>query len=368
MGGGDLIGSPAAQLYSAAMLELPPSLQGPAVWRGPEIATRGEWIEPLSAGEIDEIEAAVMHNLQRDIASVRAAQFVLPTLAPRLARIRHEVLNGRGFALLRGLPVQRWTMQQSALAFFGIGMHFGAAVSQNAKGHVLGHVQDLGLDANDPNVRIYQTHERQTFHTDSCDIVGLLCLQVAQSGGDSALVSSSTIWNEMRARAPELAALLLQPIATDRRGEVPAGELPYFTIPVFNWHLTPQGGQMSAIYQRQYIDSAQRFASAPRLTPQHVRALDLFDELANDPALHFLMTLQPGDVQLVHNHTLLHDRTAFTDWPEPERRRHLLRLWLAPADARPLPPVFAQRYGSVVPGARGGVPASVPLNAPLAAV
>ncbi len=335
------------------------------------MATRSDWVVPLSAAEVAEIEAAVHANAHADIAQLRAADFPLPTLAPRLARIRADVLHGRGFALLRGLPVQRWTLRQSATAFFGIGAHLGPAVSQNAKGHVLGHVQDLGLSADDPNVRIYQTDERQTFHTDSCDIVGLLCLQVAKHGGDSALVSSNTLWNEMRRRAPELAALLIEPIATDRRGEVPPGQKPYFTIPVFNWLVTQHGGQvdrhMSAIYQRQYIDSAQRFEDAPRLTSAHVAALDLFDELANDPQLHFLMTLAPGDIQLVHNHTLLHDRTAFTDWPEPERRRHLLRLWLAPLDARPLPAVFAQRYGSVVPGARGGVPSPVALNAPLRA-
>ena len=184
------------------MMTLPPELHGPAVWRGPEIAARGDWIAPLSAADIAEIEAAVTANAKRDIASMRAAHFALPTLAPRLARMRHEVLNGRGFALLRGLPVQRWTTRQCAIAFFGIGTHFGAAVSQNAQGHVLGHVRDLGLSADDPNVRIYQTHERQTFHTDSCDIVGLLCLQVAQQGGDSALVSSNTMWNVMRERAP----------------------------------------------------------------------------------------------------------------------------------------------------------------------
>ena len=332
------------------------------------MAARRDWVETFSADDIAEIEAAIrplaQADIATDVATIRAADFPLPTLGPRLARIRHDVLHGRGFVLLRGLPVQRWSRRESASAFFGLGTHFGHAVSQNAKGHVLGHVQDLGLHADDPNVRIYQTHERQTFHTDSADIVGLLCLHTAKAGGDSALVSSNTLWNELRERAPELAALLLEPIATDRRGEVPAGEKPYFTIPVFNWF----DGQMSAIYQRQYIASAQRFADAPRLTPAHVAALDLFDQLANDSTLHFLMTLEPGDMQLVHNHTLLHDRTAFTDWPEPARKRHLLRLWLAPPDARPQPPVFAQRYGSVQPGARGGVPADVSLNAPLQAV
>ena len=345
--------------------EWPPEQQGADAWIGPEMASRSDWIEMLSAGEVDEIENAAVPLAERqaDIAAMTAQDFALPTLAPRLARLRAELLNGRGFCLLRGLPVQRWPLRLSATAFFGIGTHLGVALSQNAQGHVLGHVQDLGLRSDDPKVRIYQTAERQSFHTDSADIVGLLCLQTAREGGDSALVSSSTVWNEMRRRRPDLARLLLEPIATDRRGESRAGELPFFTIPVFNWYR----GHLSAIYQRQYIDSAQRFADAPRLTAAHVEALDLFDALCNDPALHFLMTLQRGDIQLVHNHSLLHDRTAFTDWAEPARRRHLLRLWLAPADARPLPPVFAQRYGSVVAGARGGVGAAVPLNAPLQA-
>jgi hypothetical protein len=200
-------------------------------------------------------------------------------------------------------------------------------------------------------VRIYQTHERQTFHTDSADVVGLLCLQTAKSGGLSALVSSLTLYNELRERRPDLARRLFAPFATDRRGEVPPGTKPYFTIPIFNWY----ADALSAIYQRQYIDSAQRFADAPMLTPKDIEALDLLDALTDDPALHLTMTLERGDLQFVHNHTVLHDRTAFEDYPEPERRRYLLRLWLAPEGARPLPPVFAQRYGSVVPGARGGV-------------
>ncbi len=333
---------------------LPPPQQGPQVWHGPDMARRTDWIEPLSADEIAEIAAAAQPLAERgaDIATLTAADFPLPTLAARLDRIRREVLEGRGFVLLRGLPVAHWPLRLSATAFFGLGMHLGSAVSQNAAGHVLGHVRDLGLRSDDPNVRIYQTAERQTFHTDSCDIVGLLCLQTAKEGGQSALVSTGAVWNAVLAQRPDLAAELLQPLATDRRGEVPPGQQPFFLIPVLNWH----EGRLSGIYHRSYVDSAQRFADAPRLRPAQVEALDLFDALCNSPDFHFLMTLQRGDIQLVHNHALLHDRTAFTDWPEPERRRHLLRLWLAPADARPLPPVYAQRYGSVTPGARGGVP------------
>lgn len=348
--------------------DLPPEQTGAAAWYGPQMAKQTDWLMPLSPTEIDEVEAAAKALAAReaDIAAITAVDFPLPTLAGRLKdRVDADVLNGRGFLLLRGLPVERWTMREAATAFYGLGAHLGSARSQNAKGHVLGHVRDLGLDVKDPNVRIYQTHERQTYHTDSCDIVGLLCLRTAKSGGLSALVSSTTIFNEMRRRRPDLLRLLFEPIATDRRGEVPSGQKPYFEIPVFNWHR----GFLSAIYQRQYIDSAQRFPDAPRLGIKQIEALDLFDALANDPALHLFMEFKPGDVQLVHNHTLLHDRTAFVDWPDPARRRHLLRLWLAAAGARPLPEVFAQRYGSVAVGDRGGIVVhGTRLNAPLEAV
>jgi hypothetical protein len=275
----------------------------------------------------------------------------LTTLGRRLAQILDEVLEGRGFVLLRGLPVERWGRRFSALAFLVLGLHWGSLRSQNRHGHLLGHVRDLGLSSQDPHVRIYQTRERQNYHTDSCDVVGLLCLQPAKAGGLSSLVSSVTLFNKMRQRRPDLAHVLFEPIETDRRGEMPAGQKPYFCIPVFNWH----AGVLSAVYQRSYIESARRFPEVAPLRPEQIESLDFFDALANDPALHFHMALEPGDIQLVHNHTLLHDRTAFEDWPQPDRKRHLLRLWLAPPKARPLPPVFMERYGSVIPGQRGGI-------------
>jgi hypothetical protein len=338
---------------STATIDLPAQITGASAWYGKDMAARTDWLEPLTPAEVDEIDAAAgaLAAQDRDFAALAAGDFPLPTLGRRLARVLDEVLNGRGFVLLRGLPVERWSLRQSAIAFLGLGSHLGSARSQNARGHVLGHVMDMGLSTTDPNVRIYQTHDRQTFHTDSCDIVGLLCLKTAKRGGHSALVSSTTIFNEMRRRAPELLKVLFEPIETDRRGEVPVGQEPYFTIPTFNWH----AGHLSAIYQRQYIASARRFPEVKPLTPAQTAAYDLFDALANDPDIGLQMEFRPGDVQLVHNHALLHDRTAFEDWQEPERRRHLLRLWLAPANARPLPPVYAQRYGSVTPGDRGGV-------------
>ena len=332
---------------------LPPEIEGPSAWYGPDLDRRRDWIAHLSSTEIAEVEKASnkIATEQADIRSILSEDFPLPTLGIRLQNLLDEVLNGRGFVLLRALPVERWTKLESAIAFYGIGTHLGKARPQNALGHILGHVKDLGLSSEDPAVRIYQTNERQTFHTDSTDVVCLLCLRPARYGGLSSLVSSVTIFNEMRRRRPDLLRVLFESIETDRRGEALDGQKPYFKIPVFTWHR----GFLSAIYQRQYIESARRFADVPPLTQVQIEALDFFDSLANDPALHFFMELQPGDIQIVHNHTILHDRTAFEDWPEPERKRHLLRLWLAPANARPLPAVYAERFGSVIPGERGGV-------------
>lgn len=334
--------------------KLPPIQTGLANWYGPDMARREkEWLWVLSTEEIGAIEAAAAPLLatNSEIGSIVAADFELPALGAKLKVLREELIKGKGFALLRGLPVETYTEREIAIIFYGIGAHLGNARSQNAQGHILGHVRNMGMDSSDPNVRIYQTKERQTFHTDSCDVVGLLCLQPAKKGGRSLLVSSDTVFNEMHKRRPDLLELLLQPIATDRRGEVPAGMLPYLLIPVFSYY----DNKVTPFYQRQYIDSAQRFEEAPRLTTRHVEALDLFDELCNDPTLNFSMMLQKGDMQFVYNHAMLHDRTSFEDWEALEKRRHLLRLWLSIPGDRALPPIFATRYGSVEVGNRGGV-------------
>lgn len=338
---------------SSASNSLPPEIGDASAWYGPEFIDNTDWIEHLSQAEIAEVEDAVreLAESSADLTSLSIGDFSLPTLGPRLRQLLGEVLHGRGFVLIKALPVERWTEREAAIAFLGIGVHLGNLRMQNAAGHLLGHVKDLGRSSKDPNTRIYQTRERQTHHTDSCDVVGLLCLRAAKAGGLSNLVSSTTIFNEMRRRRPDLLRVLLDRIETDRRGEVPEGSNPYFSIPVFNWH----EGLLSAIYQRQYIESARRFPGVAPLSAEQIEALDLLDELANDPSLNLMMELQPGDIQFVHNHTILHDRTAFEDFPEPERQRHLLRLWLAPRNARPLPEVFAERFGSAIPGDRGGI-------------
>jgi hypothetical protein len=347
-------------------VKMPPGqIDIPSAWRGEEMAANpGRWVVQLSAGEIAELEQAARSFLAttKEIGEITKEKFPLPGFGAHLARLKETLINGIGFEVIRGLPVAAYSQQFAATIFCGVGAHLGSARSQNAKGHILGHVRDVGADAKDPNTRIYQTAERQTFHTDSSDVVGLLCIREAMEGGKSLLVSTAAIYNEILRQRPDLAALLFDPIATDRRGEVPEGQKPYLQIPPLSWH----AGFLTGFYQRQYIDSAQRFADAPRLTAAHVEALDMFDALANDPRLHFGMQLQPGDMQFVYNHALLHDRTGFRDWPDAGQKRHLLRLWLSIDGDRPLPECFKQRYGSIEIGNRGGIiTKGTKLNVPL---
>lgn len=311
------------------------------MWRAADVADPDEWTWQLDDREIEAlVDAGGRRSDRSNSANV---------LADGIARLRRELLDGRGFRLVRGFPVDDVDPDTAAAAFVWLGRRLGTARSQNAAGDLLGHVRNVGADASDPSVRIYQTNRRQTFHTDSSDVVGLMCLETAATGGASMLVSAGAIYNEMLDRDADLAAALFDPVATDRRNEVPPGADPWFEIPVLNWH----ADHLTVLYQRQYIESAQRFDAAPPLTDRMVAALDLFDAIANDPVMHLTMGFRRGDMQFVYNHALLHDREAFTD--KPGAPRHLLRLWLSMPGDRELPEVFTQRYGSITVGDRGGI-------------
>ncbi len=330
------------------------AITGPSAWFGPDMARRDDWIWRLDYADIAEIESAVLYfkATGAPMEAINLENFPLRHLATKLDAALHELQEGRGFVMMRGFPVERHDIATAAIAYLGIGRHFGSLRSSNGRGHLLGHVKDVGADIKDGNTRFYQTNRRLEYHTDSADIVGLLCLQTAKSGGESFLASSVTVYNEMWRRRPNLAPTAFLPFSTDRRGEVPADMAPWFDIPIFNWHT----GKLSGIYLRHYIEEAQRrFPAAPRLTRAQFEVMDLIDELVNDSAIHLQMAFERGDMQFLHNHQILHSRNDFENWPEPERQRHLLRLWMAPSSARPLPQVYAARYGGVEPGNRGGI-------------
>lgn len=230
--------------------DLPPRITGPCAWYGPDLAAAADWLVTLNVAQAGEVEARAQAFLDcgGDTAAMTKSDFPLPETMPVIAEGVRECLHGRGFVVLRGLAPHADNIPLAAAMFYGIGTHMGRARSQNGKGHLLGHVCDLGLSTTDASVRTYQTTERQHYHTDSCDIVGLMCLRGAKSGGISGLVSSMTIYNEMLARRPDLVKLLFEPMATDRRGEITADGRAFFEIPLFN----PHAGYLSALYSRTY--------------------------------------------------------------------------------------------------------------------
>jgi len=337
----------------------------PAAWLGPEMARRPErWIYQLTAEQVADLEqtARTLDADGRDIVEITSDHAPLPSLAARLAALKQDLLKGIGFCLIRGMPVDRMTMHQSAIAFWCLGAHLGEPVSQNAKGHVLGHVRDLGFDYAKPSARGYQTSERLPYHCDMGDVVGLLSLRTGKSGGLSSIVSSVALYNAMAERRPDLARVLMQPTYRDRRDEIPEGRKPWYPMPVFN----PHEGRLFTHFVRSTIRKAQRFPDVPRITLEQEEAFDYLDALANDAAFHLDMEFRPGDVQFLCNHTTLHSRTKYVDWDEPEKKRHLLRLWLGCPGGPAVPDAFVEFQGLTEAGRPGGILCpGVALNAPL---
>jgi hypothetical protein len=341
---------------------------GPFNWNGPEMAQRTDWIRPLTSEEIAELETAVLRldATGIDIADIGPNDLQVPGLQPLVEEMKRYTLREIGFILVRGVPVERWTTRQCAIAFFGLGAKIGEPVSQNAKGHILGHVKDIGRDYAKATSRGYQTSARLGYHSDASDIVALLCLKRSKSGGLSTIVSSPAIYNEMLKQQPDLAAALAGPIYRDRRGEVPEGGGEWCVVPVFN--PMPDGGLVTN-YARLTVEKAQRFPEVPRLTPEIVAAFDLLDSLAASPEFYLDMEFLPGDMQFLNNHWTLHSRTAYEDFPEPENRRHLFRLWLACDDGPAVPDAYTKVWqGATSKGRPAGIRVpGVKLNAPLEA-
>jgi len=207
---------------------------GPANWRAQEMRQWTRWLIELSSEHQREIRAAVSESWtsRRDVSAMTRANFKLPALGPTLEKARRQVVEGCGFVLIRGLSLDGLGREAIVRAYFGVGAHLGVARPQNRNGHLVGHVKDLGHDALDPKTRIYTTNRRQRFHVDSCDIVGLLCLQPAKRGGSSAICSSTAIAEEIRHTRPELADALESPFIYDRKDEIPRDKGPYYRMPI----------------------------------------------------------------------------------------------------------------------------------------
>ena len=291
-----------------------------------------------------------------DCASLTREAFPLDDMLPVIERIRDRLENGLGLHVLRGVPTWNYQKPDLRLMYWGLGLHLGTPVSQSRNGDLLGDVKNFNIDIKSHRGRGYTSKQRLDFHTDSCDVVALFVLNTAMQGGLSMLASSLAIHDEIKRTRPDLLELLYQPFYWSWREQEPPGDLPYYPQPVY----TVEQGRFSSRFVPGHIRNGQRYPDVPRLTDAQVEAINLIETIANDPRFHFAMMFQPGDFQFLNNHLIYHARTDFEDYPEPERCRHLLRMWLSVPNSRPLSPLMSTIFRDRTPGAvRGGFPSRV---------
>lgn len=324
----------------------------PCAWKGADLQNRSDWIRHFRADELGEIDNALESVKKRglDLFDITKENFPLPQFSKTLAEVSKELEHGRGMILLRGLPLN-YTPDDLRTVYWGIGAYLGTALSQNKVGELLGVVKDFQQGLAITQRRGFQTNDGLLFHSDRCDVVGLLCVRKAKEGGASRIVSAAAVHNEILRRRPDLIPLFYEMWDHSWQGEQPPGSGRAMQRPIFSW----RDGQFTGLFSPAYIRFAQEFEEVPRHTPQQVEALQLFDQLAEELALY--MQFEPGDIQLVNNHVTYHGRTEFTDYPEEHRKRVLLRLWLSVPGSRPISPAYKEVFGGVDAGElRGGVP------------
>ena len=312
-------------MLAAVSDEIPTKpFETPDAWRGEDVRAAGQWWDEWTVAELAELDVALA-ACPADRLPASHDEFPLPGLIARIDAWMAEIDQGRGFVLIRGLPVHRYTTAQCEQIYYGLGLYMGRTVSQNTDGDLLGHVRDTGEDPKARGVRLYRTRAEQDFHTDGADVIGLLCLKGAKSGGVSRIVSSVAIFNEILNRAPELAPTLFKPFPFDKQGQEKPGEPGWWSFPLCR----VVDGRLGTFFIPWYIRESQEHADAPRLTDEQERCVGLIESIANDPAFYLDMHFEPGDIQLLKNSAILHKRTAYEDWDDPAEKRHLLRLWLS---------------------------------------
>ncbi|KXS11190.1 Clavaminate synthase-like protein [Gonapodya prolifera JEL478] len=315
------------QVIDSFKTPLPKRIDSSFAWvgKGPDglESRRERWTRYVTDEDVEELERAAAEFIEsgKNLGELTQEDFKIPNFAKTLTTIANKVNNELGVFLLRGLPVKKWSREQSAVVLLGIGSYVGDRVPQNKKGHVLGHVKDLRVDPKAPSTRRYMTNARQGFHTDHCDAVALMCLETAPGGGESLVASSTTVYNILQERYPELVPVLFAPWYWDRKNEDLPGQTPYFVAPPYTWH----AGRLLSFCIPYFATTTERHDGVPPLTPEQVEVLKRLEEIAEEVAVE--MSLEAGDIQFVNNHPIFHDRLAWRD--TPDQIRHLLRLWLS---------------------------------------
>ncbi|WP_231712188.1 TauD/TfdA family dioxygenase [Vineibacter terrae] len=340
-------------------------LTGASVWLGPEMASSTRWIRDLPAGAADEIDAALQAVRRKGLAwhQITRADFPLPTLDALFEDIAEELENGCGMVKLRGVPVARYDEAALQQIYFGIGTHVGAPVFQNRRGELMRGIRDEGGDLGQrygqiegkgdgkPFLSSYArtlSNGRLRFHTDRTDVVSLLCVRQAKSGGVSKICSSAAVHNAFLQRRPDLLEVMFQDFWRSRLGEESDKAETVYPLPIFG----VRDGRFTSHYSLTYIEAAELVPGVPKLTAAQREAIDMLMALSEE--LCFEMTLAPGDIQFLNSHVTYHGRTPFEDDKAAGQDRLLLRLWLSMPNNRALPAGHEVLWGSIDAGVRRG--------------
>jgi hypothetical protein len=343
----------------------PNRLQGACVWKGTEMARSHRWIKEIPAAVLAQIDAALGRAGDIGWRSIDRDNFPLPDAAAFFDDVREELESGSGMARLRGLDVSRYDQEQLRRIWYGLGCHLGTPMYQNRRGEVMRDIKDegMGVGANlygatvDASGKQFLSSGARTlsagqlrFHTDRCDVVGLLCVRQASEGGVSKLASSATVYNEILARRPDLHALLCRPIPRSRFGEEAGGEHVAYDLPIFG----VRDGKLTSHFSLTYIENAQMLPGVRKLSDAEHEAIRMLMDVAEEVC--FEMRFAPGDIQLLNNHVVYHGRTAFKDDAGTGQDRMLMRLWLSVPNSRALPEDHAVLWGDVGAGRpHGGI-------------
>ena len=285
---------------------------------------------PIPAAAAEELEqaAALLADNPLPLLAVDPRDLALPACTALMRQASRLLAEAPGFVILDRLPVDRLGKEVTTKLGWLLCRLAGRPVAQKWNGMMVYDVRDLGRPPGN-GVRPDITNAEQSFHVDNSynirppDHVALICLQIAMAGGVSGLVSFQAAHNAMRRRHPELLPRLYRPYIFDRQREHAPGDAMTYRAPILEW----RDGRLFGRISRFQILNGHALAGEP-LDTEGQDALLAFDAILEDPALRFDFHFQPGQVQIVANRTLAHKRTGFTDWPEPERKRHLVRLWL----------------------------------------
>ncbi|MDX3905913.1 MAG: TauD/TfdA family dioxygenase [Pigmentiphaga sp.] len=319
----------------------PSPTRAPAAWRGPDVDWTQECLFRLDDADIAEIDRALKAlnagAIERPLP-LRPQDFPLERVASKLQAVGEQLYRGKGFAMLRGLPRTRYSADEMAQIYFGLSVYLGVPISQSHRGELLGHV--LNLAGYGEVARAYQDGGHMNMHTDSCDIIGLMCLRTARAGGASRICSALAIHDALAEQRPDLLASLYAGYYF-RRGDKDAQlgdgrKVSVAPVPVFD-RLPGWPQQVSCYFLGSYIRRAAKegFGSLSAVDQEAVATLEA---MAESPEFYLDMQFQDGDIQFLNNRVILHGRTDYADEDDIGKRRHLLRVWLSAPEWPPLAP------------------------------